>query len=140
MSNSNIVEKLKRTKIPILSEEGVQFPYDQRKNWEYFWLVDPLDGTKEFVKRNGEFTVNIALIHQQRPIMGIVYVPLKQVLYFALQDLGSFKKSFIVDQISTLDKLISSSSDLPLEKESKIYTIVGSRSHMSKETEDFFNE
>lgn len=139
-SNSDILEKLKTTNIPILSEEGAQFPYHQRKHWEYFWLVDPLDGTKEFVKRNGEFTVNIALIHQEKPIMGIVYVPVKKDLYFALQDLGSFKKSFIVDQISSLDKLIPSSSHLPLEKESKIYTIVGSRSHMSKETEDFFNE
>ena len=61
--------------IPILSEEGRSIPYDERKNWEYFWLIDPLDGTKEFVKKNGEFTINIALINKETPVLGVVYSP-----------------------------------------------------------------
>ena len=84
--NSNtIIEKfLLKTNIPILSEEGAKIAYSERKNWEYSWLVDPLDGTKEFVKRNGEFTVNIAMIHNGNPIIGVIYVPVKEDLYFDL--------------------------------------------------------
>ena len=59
--------------IPIISEEGRSVPYDERKNWEYFWLIDPLDGTKEFVKKNGEFTINIALINKEKTVLGVVY-------------------------------------------------------------------
>ena len=77
--------------VPILSEEGKEIPYDERKKWEYFWLVDPLDGTKEFVKRNGEFTVNIALIHKHKPVLGIIYIPVKDVFYFAAINFGSYK-------------------------------------------------
>src|SRR5690606_11418913 len=64
-----IVRYLRETALPVLSEEGKDIAYSERKNWEYFWMVDPLDGTKEFIKRNGEFTVNIALIHQGRPAL-----------------------------------------------------------------------
>ena len=70
--------------IPIISEEGKDIPYETRKNWEYFWLVDPLDGTKEFIKRNGQFTVNIALIYHHRPVFGIVYTPVPDELYYGL--------------------------------------------------------
>ena len=80
--NAVIEADLEKTEIPILSEEGAKTPFSERKKWEYFWLVDPLDGTKEFVKRNGEFTVNIALIHNGNPIMGVIYVPVKEELYF----------------------------------------------------------
>ena len=73
--------------IPILSEEGKDTPYAQRKDWERFWVVDPLDGTKEFIKRNGEFTVNIALIENSRPLLGTIFVPDRNTLYFAAQDL-----------------------------------------------------
>lgn len=69
--------------IPVLSEEGKDIPYEDRKNWEYFWLVDPLDGTKEFIKRNGEFTVNIALIHEGRPVAGIIHTPVLGETYVA---------------------------------------------------------
>ena len=70
-----------------------KIPYLERKEWEYFWLVDPLDGTKEFIKRNGEFTVNIALIYKGNPIMGVIYVPVKEDLYFSLEGIGSYKKN-----------------------------------------------
>ena len=71
--------------IPLISEEGKDIPYATRRDWEYFWLVDPLDGTKEFIKRNGQFTVNIALIHHHRPVLGVIYTPVTEELYFAAQ-------------------------------------------------------
>ena len=78
--NEIIESYLVKTNIPILSEEGAEVPFSERKSWKYSWLVDPLDGTKEFVKRNGEFTVNIALIHNGNPIMGVIYAPVKEEL------------------------------------------------------------
>src|SRR5690606_26552301 len=77
-----IVHHLQDSGLPVLSEEGRDIPYAERKSWEYFWMVDPLDGTKEFIKRNGEFTVNIALIHQGEPILGVVYAPVLGWLYW----------------------------------------------------------
>lgn len=130
---------LKETKIPILSEEGAQTAYSERKKWDYFWLVDPLDGTKEFIKRNGEFTVNIAMIHKQLPILGVIYVPEKEVLYFAMDGLGAYKvnRSSV---INNLQDLISESHKLPIDYQRDTYVIVGSRSHMSTETEQFIEE
>ena len=114
--NEVIESFLKNTNIPILSEEGAKIPYSERKDWEYSWLVDPLDGTKEFIKRNGEFTVNIALIHEGNPVMSCV------------------------DTIDDLENLISVSCSLPIQSERDSYVVVGSRSHMSKETEAFFDQ
>jgi 3'(2'), 5'-bisphosphate nucleotidase len=138
--NDVIEEYLLNTNIPILSEEGAKMSFQERKKWKYFWLVDPLDGTKEFVKRNGEFTVNIALIHEGNPIMGVIYVPVKKELYFALEGLGSFKTLNFTGEITDLEKLISVSDTLPIKQERDTYIIVGSRSHLSAETEKFFNE
>src|SRR5437763_14682875 len=81
---------LQQTAIPILSEEGKQMPYGERKQWNEFWLVDPLDGSKEFIKKNGEFTVNIALIRNGVPVLGVVYVPVTGVMYVASEETGSF--------------------------------------------------
>ena len=108
---------------PILSEEGKEVAYTERKHWEYFWLVDPLDGTKEFVKKNGEFTVNIALIHKDTPVLGVVYAPALDVCYWAKQDEGAFKDG----------------KKLPLKAadQRNTYKIVASRSHMSDETQAF---
>lgn len=83
-----IERHLKKTEIPILSEEGKNIPYEERKNWKRFWMVDPLDGTKEFIKRNDEFTVNIALIENQQPILGVLAVPVTGVVYYAAKGLG----------------------------------------------------
>ena len=137
--NEVIEDHLKGTDIPFLSEEGAKITYEDRKDWEYSWLVDPLDGTKEFVKRNGEFTVNIALIHNGNPIMGVIYVPVKEELYFAMEGLGSYKvrRNQIIDN---LEALISSSDKLPIDYQRNNYVIVGSRSHMSAETEVFFQD
>ena len=137
--NAIIETYLEKTNIPILSEEGAKTPFSERKNWEYSWLVDPLDGTKEFVKRNGEFTVNIALIHNGSPVMGVIYVPVKEELYFALKDMGSYKTSRN-SIIHNLEELISNSNKLPISEMRESYIIVGSRSHMSAETEQFFKE
>jgi len=112
--------------LPILSEEGKDISYEERKYWEYFWLVDPLDGTKEFVKKNGEFTVNIALIHKDTPVLGVVYAPALDICYWAKQGKGAFKDG----------------QRLPLKTESQreTYKIVASRSHMSDETQAFIDD
>lgn len=100
-SHETIVKCLGKLAIPILSEEGKDIPYKERKRWKTYWLIDPLDGTKEFIKKNGEFTVNIALIRDRKPAGGVIYVPDKDVLYFALKDQGSFK----VDSGDTIKQL-----------------------------------
>tara|TARA_B100002003_G_C14119893_1_gene538597 strand:+ start:971 stop:1780 length:810 start_codon:yes stop_codon:yes gene_type:complete len=138
--NEVIERDLRKTNIPILSEEGTKTPYSERKNWRYSWLVDPLDGTKEFVNRNGEFTVNIALIHRGSPIIGVIYVPVQKELYFASKEVGSYKKTQVSTEILKLDELIKNSDKLPITNYRETYTIVGSRSHMSAATEIFFEE
>ncbi|MBC8554098.1 MAG: 3'(2'),5'-bisphosphate nucleotidase CysQ [Candidatus Brocadiales bacterium] len=126
--------------VPILSEEGKETPYDERKKWEYFWLVDPLDGTKEFVKKNGEFTVNIALIHKHKPVLGIIYIPVKDVFYFAAINIGAYKlenSEILTDDLS-IEELIDKSQRLPLSKNNKTsLTVIGSRSHTSEEFSEF---
>ena len=140
--------------LPILSEEGKDIPFEQRSEWEYFWLIDPLDGTKEFIKRNGEFTVNIALIYQHRPILGVIFAPVNNVFYFASEGLGSFKlknadvfelldgKASEINRDSVLKEIIKHSDklpcyDTPLDTHDSQLVIVGSRSHPSKEFEAF---
>lgn len=92
-SNALIVHELSKLTphIPVISEEGIHLPYAERQHFDYFWLVDPLDGTKEFVARNGEFAVNIALVHRCQPVLGVVYVPYTEGVYFAVKNEGAFK-------------------------------------------------
>jgi 3'(2'), 5'-bisphosphate nucleotidase len=94
-SHEIIVEALDRLTpdIPILSEESAEISFDQRRNWDRYWLIDPLDGTREFVKRNGEFTVNIALIEDGQPTLGVVYVPVTDVIYYGDKEVGAFRQS-----------------------------------------------
>ena len=126
--------------VPVLSEEGRGIPFDERKEWEYFWLVDPLDGTKEFVKRNGEFTVNIALIRKHKPVLGIIYIPVKDVFYFAAIDFGTYKlenSESLFDNLS-IKELLNKSQRLPLANNDKSsFTVIGSRSHTSEEFTEF---
>ena len=134
-----ICEILRSTNFPVLSEEGKNIEYSERSKWQYFWMVDPLDGTKEFIKRNGEFTVNIALIHEQRSILGVIYVPVTKVLYFAAEGIGSYKFQ-IVDMVDdNLDGIISQSVKIPVQNPAKKFTVVASRSHLSEETEMFID-
>lgn len=138
-AHNAIASVLKDGNIPMLSEEGKSIEYAERSQWEYFWMVDPLDGTKEFIKRNGEFTVNIALIHNQKAILGVIYVPVTKTLYFAAQEIGCFKLE-IVDMIEdNLEGIILQSIKLPLQRHQKKFTIVASRSHLSEETEMFID-
>ena len=137
--NEVIEHFLKKTNLPVLSEEGASIDFAERKKWKYFWLVDPLDGTKEFIKRNGEFTVNIAMIFDGEPIMGVIYVPVKQHLYFAMDGIGSYKIK-INSFVDNIDDLVLSAERLPIKNDRSNYVIVGSRSHMTKATELFFEE
>ena len=125
--------------IPIISEESKRIPYEARKRWTLFWLVDPLDGTKEFIKRNGEFTVNIALIEKDTPVLGVIYVPVKKLLYFASKGQGAYKVDCVrdVNDQNNFNELITKGLRLPLECTKGVFTIIGSRSHMSKETEQY---
>jgi 3'(2'), 5'-bisphosphate nucleotidase len=91
-SNAIVTNGLKKIfrDIPVLSEESDVLPYSERKNLEYLWLLDPLDGTKEFLKRTGEFSINLALIHRRRSVAGFIYVPISKKLYYAIKGMGAY--------------------------------------------------
>lgn len=140
--NANLIigDLLKETNLPYLSEEGKNIDYSVRNTWDYFWMVDPLDGTKEFVKRNGEFTVNIAIIHDHKAILGVIYVPVTKTLYFGARDIGSYKLE-IKDMLSdNIQGIISQSVKLPIESPGRKFAVVASRSHLSPETEMFIDD
>ncbi len=143
-----IAKELEITGLPVLSEEGKHLPPAERQAWGMYWLVDPLDGTKEFIKRNGEFTVNIALMARDgepvgtlgshRPIAGVLYVPVKDILYLAWQDGGSYR----LDHATTLAgkgayERAASAVRLPMPRHRKDFTIVASRSHASPDTDAY---
>jgi 3'(2'), 5'-bisphosphate nucleotidase len=130
-SHAVIVEILKQTGLPILSEEGKDIPYSERKNWNRFWMVDPLDGTKEFIKRNGEFTVNIALIENQKPILGVVAVPVTGETYYGAVGMGAFKT--VQDKTQPLPAFKKADRSVPGIR------VVASRSHLNEETQHFIN-
>jgi 3'(2'), 5'-bisphosphate nucleotidase len=147
-SHEIIQEGLSPFNIPVISEEGRSIPYEERKQWNIAWIVDPLDGTKEFIKRNGEFTVNIALVANQKPVLGVVFAPVPRWLYVAAADIGAYKISgsaldgIFLNSSSPLDEqltaLLNGGVKLPAaHHERKIYTIVGSRSHGTPELEEF---
>ena len=138
-SHNVIISFLTKTNIPVLSEEGKEIAYQERKHWKQLWIVDPIDGTKEFIKRNGEFTVNIALIENQKTQIGVIFVPVSGELYFSTKEMGAFKVSVDLENYD-LENLISNANKLPLERDDKTFTIVASRSHMSLETESYVQE
>ena len=140
-ANDFIIDLLLETNLPILSEEGKEIPYDERKSWNYFWLVDPLDGTKEFIKRNGEFTVNIALIEKNKPVAGVIFVPVLRQLYVGINNIGAFLYENVnINDNYTFESLKISGIKLPFKKNENEITIVGSRTHMNLETEKFISE
>lgn len=132
LSNEVIVTGLQALypDIAFISEETKLTPYEERKKWNTFWLIDPLDGTKEFIKKNGEFTVNIALIENGTPVLGVVYVPVTGVTYFGHKERGSFKIQNTQQQIHGGEHYT---------KKSKV-NVVGSRSHLSDETLQFVEQ
>ncbi|ECP5281109.1 3'(2'),5'-bisphosphate nucleotidase CysQ [Campylobacter lari] len=123
ISNEIICKELAKFNIPILSEENKTIPYEQRKNWEYFWCIDPIDGTKEFINKNGEFTINIALIYKDTPVLGVVYAPVLDLLYSTKKGEGAFKNDI----------------KLPLQRNDDFLKIVASKSHLNEQTKDFID-
>ncbi len=131
LSNEIILKGLKKIfpSIPILSEESSNIGFKERSKWKRYWLVDPLDGTKEFLKRNGEFTVNIALIEYKKPIFGVVYAPFLKTLYWGSKDHGSYE---IIDK--------NKARKISVSKKNK-FRIASSRSHQKSSTlESFFKK
>ena len=144
-SNEIICKALEKAypNIPLLSEENKEVPYEDRKAWEYYWCIDPIDGTKEFIKKNGEFTINIALIHKDTPVLGVVYAPALGDMYWAVKGKGAFK-AMVNDEFWMLndeekEKFIKK---LPLhhnaDPENNL-TIVASKSHLSEETQELID-
>ena len=125
-SNEIICEALAKLypEIPMLSEENKEVAFKDRKDWDYYWCIDPIDGTKEFIKKNDEFTVNIALIHNDTPVLGVVYAPAIDKMYISKKDEGAFLNG----------------QRLPLVQEDKEFTVVASKSHLSEETQTFIDD
>ena len=142
-ANAVIESYLKETDLPIISEETKTLAYAQRQNWTRCWIVDPLDGTKEFIKRNGEFTVNIALIENGVPIMGVIYAPVLGDLYYTQDDAAhkiSIDSGSEQEALQIIDRLKSKAIKLqPAPWEDPI-KVVGSRSHMNEATQDFVTQ
>ena len=139
-ANEIIMSFLMDTGIPVLSEEGRSISFEERKNWKTLWIVDPLDGTKEFVKKNDEFTVNIALIENQKPVMGVVYAPVLDELYFGEEELGAYKLNQASEKTDNFEDILMLSSKLPLDISKSYYGIVASRSHLTPETTAYIDE
>jgi len=135
-ANACIETKLKPLGIPIISEETKQMPYDVRKNWDTCWIVDPLDGTKEFIKKNDEFTINIALIENGKPKFGVIYAPAINEFYYGLVDDKKAYKAITTDQTLAID-IIANGQPIAPKKEENELRVVGSRSHMNEETTTF---
>ncbi len=131
---------LKPTQIPIISEENKQLDYSERKGWDRCWIVDPLDGTKEFIKRNGEFTVNIALVENGNPVLGVIYVPVSKELYFTTSDGNTSKKITVSSEEDPVDELFRNAKEIRPRETPSVVRIVGSRSHLNEDTKNFIAE
>ena len=139
-SNDVIVSNLSKFSLPVLTEESELVDYSIRKNWTKYWLIDPLDGTKEFIKKSDEYTVNIALIDEGKPVLGVVYAPAKDLLFYGLLDYGSFK----VNDVSKndLEKILGSPNNtkLPVKNSNDIPVVVASKSHKNQETVEYIEK
>lgn len=131
-----IVKFLETTDYPILSEEGKHLPYEERKKWKRFWLVDPLDGTKEFVKKNGEFTVNIALVENGLPILGVIFTPVMGKMFWATKGEGAY----YAEAVSSVEYCFRNAEKMGEHQAIKVFRVVGSRSHMTEETQKFIEK
>jgi len=126
VSNEIICSSLKKLypNIPILSEENKEVLFEDRKDWEYYWCIDPIDGTKEFIKKNDEFTINIALIYKDTPVLGVVYAPAIDKMYSAKKNEGAYLNN----------------EKLPLKTSDEKFIVVASKSHLSEETQNFIDD
>ncbi|AUC83154.1 3'(2'),5'-bisphosphate nucleotidase CysQ [Lacinutrix sp. Bg11-31] len=137
-ANDIITNLLRSTGIPIISEENKQTDYQIRKKWKSCWIVDPVDGTKEFIKRNGEFTVNIALVTNSKPELGVIYVPVTKTIYFAHVNTNEAFKAELKTHDSSIKDIFNSVTRLqPKIVKSNTIQVVASRSHMNQETLNF---
>ena len=137
-----IASGLNSTGLPVLSEEGRAIPFEERKNWQELWIVDPLDGTKEFIKRNGEFTVNIARIRNGKAVEGYIYAPVPDKLYFGEQGKGAWLLEEASKQLISLHGVengFGKARHLPLNNNDQVFRIVASRSHLSEETHRYID-
>ena len=148
-----IVQALEATPYPVLSEESGEITYEERRGWETYWLVDPLDGTKEFIKKNGEFTVNIALIEHGVPILGVVYVPVLETLYCGMLDVGcrtwnveSGMSAWKATECGgkSVEEIVESAvplstSNISLSTKQRALRVVASKSHCNEETLTFIS-
>lgn len=139
-ANEIIMSFLLGTNIPVLSEEGRSISFEERKSWNKLWIVDPLDGTKEFIKKNDEFTVNIALIKNRKPVMGVVYAPVLDELYFGDIEEGAYKLEKASGVNLKDENFIKLASKLPLSISKPYYGVVASRSHLTSETTAYIDE
>lgn len=143
-SNEVIMRHLSTWPYPVLSEEGKAIPTEERKEWKNLWVVDPLDGTKEFIKRNGEFTVNIAFVNEGKPETGVIYIPVREELYFADKASGAYKVEHItaLGTDETLESLQARAHRLPYVEDASddTFVIVASRSHLNAETEQYISQ
>ncbi|MFK7747180.1 MAG: 3'(2'),5'-bisphosphate nucleotidase CysQ [Kordia sp.] len=133
-----IQKALQSTKIPVLSEEGEHASYEIRQNWQQCWIVDPLDGTKEFIKRNGEFTVNIALVENGKPLLGVIYIPAVKSLYFAIP---AEKKAFKIelDSHAITPELFQNAKEIFAANENGVITLTSSHSYTNQKVIDFID-
>jgi len=136
-ANAIIMRYLSTTEIPVISEENKQMPYNERKEWTSCWIVDPLDGTKEFIKRNGEFTVNIALITNGTPQFGVIFVPATKTLYYGDVAARKSYKAVITNVNDAVEAIRQYAKEIKPFQDESILRVVGSRSHMSQDTQDF---
>jgi 3'(2'), 5'-bisphosphate nucleotidase len=136
-ANSAINNFLGSMGIPILSEEGAEIDYEVRSEWSRYLLIDPLDGTKEFLKKNGEFTVNIALIEGKSPVFGVVYAPALGIMYVGSIFDGSYKLNIATDKVF-FSRMLQNRNRIPFIKENRPLKMVTSRSHFNEKTETFY--
>jgi 3'(2'), 5'-bisphosphate nucleotidase len=133
-----IIEQLAQiSDYPILSEESAKLSFEERSQWSSYWLVDPLDGTKQFVQRTDEFCVCIALIHQHKPVLGVIYLPVEKSTYYACNQGGAFKST---QATATAAKTEIALQTNKIDNSTKPWTIAVSRSHSKGDTQDFLNK
>lgn len=139
-ANQAIIAYLEKMEYPIISEENKQIEYQERKNWKTCWIVDPLDGTKEFIKKNGEFTVNIALCTHGKPTFGVIYVPVSRELYYADVNKNEAYKSILSKDHKVVNELFSHEDRIaPSASNKNLVRVVGSRSHMNENTLEYID-
>ena len=124
-AHETIMTYLQETDYPVLSEEGKHLPYEKRAQWDTLWIVDPLDGTKEFIKRNGEFTVNIALVKEGVPVFGVIYVPVKETLYWGEVATGAYKMEGVTGRAGrSLEEMKHRHFVCPVPKQMKFLSLL----------------